>query len=372
MNDQEKVEQAKASLNDQLANHNLKWLKDGILFLTMHGSRAYGTNTETSDVDIKGICVPSKEYYLGYLKKFEQAEFKEPDGVIFEIRKFFNLAASNNPNCLEILYTDENDWIKVTPLGRKIIDNRDLFLSTKAKFTLTGYAHSQISRINLHYRWLKKPEKKPPTRQQFGLPEKYCIPKDQLFAAMAEIKKKMESWDINWALLDPAEIIEMKERISTMLAESQITSDKLWVIAGRTIGFDDNFIEMLQLESAFKQKMADWDSYQEWKKNRNPKRAELESKFSFDTKHALHLVRLYRMGKELLTTGKIIVKRPDAEELLEIRNGAWSYEYLVEWAKKQEEELNELYKTCKILPRVPDHNKLDQLCSDIVSEFLHL
>mgnify|MGYP001607055563 CR=1 FL=1 len=46
-------------------------------------------------------------------------------------------------------------------------------------------------------------------------------------------------------------------------------------------------------------------------------------------KHAMHLVRLMRMCKEILITCEVVVKRPDREELLAIRNGAWSYYKLI-------------------------------------------
>lgn len=45
-------------------------LKPHTILLTLAGSRAYGTNTFTSDVDLKGVCVPPKEFYLG-TKRFE-------------------------------------------------------------------------------------------------------------------------------------------------------------------------------------------------------------------------------------------------------------------------------------------------------------
>jgi len=45
----------------------------------------------------------------------------------------------------------------------------------------------------------------------------------------------------------------------------------------------------------------------------------LEAKFGFDTKHAMHLIRLLRMAREILETGVVHVKRPDAEELSAIR-----------------------------------------------------
>jgi len=349
---------------------NLSWLASNTIFLTLGGSHSYGTNVATSDVDVKGVCIPPAEYYLGFDKNFEQAEFKEPDGVVFEISKFFKLATESNPNILEILHTDESDWCLITPLGRKLIDNRDLFLSMKAKHTFSGYAMAQAKRINLHYRWIKNPAKAPPTRQEFGLPEKSAIAKDQLSAAMTEIQKKIESWDINWDSFEPAEKILMQERISTMLAETSITSDTRWVVAGKALGFEDNFIQLLQLEQAYKQKCADWNSYQEWKKSRNPARAALEEKYGFDCKHGLHLVRLFRMCREILTTGKVIVKRPDAEELVSIRNGAWTYERLMEWFAKEEAELKVLYNTCTVIPHQPDREKIDKLCVEIVSEFL--
>lgn len=62
-------------------------------------------------------------------------------------------------------------------------------------------------------------------------------------------------------------------------------------------------------------------------------------------KHALHLVRLMRMAEEILSEGKVLVKRPDAQELLAIRNGAWSLESLLAWAEEKDNYIrNTLYK----------------------------
>jgi hypothetical protein len=87
-------------------------------------------------------------------------------------------------------------------------------------------------------------------------------------------------------------------------------------------------------------------------------------------KHAYHLIRLLRMCREILVDGKVIVKRPDKDELLAIRNGSWKYEELVEWANKQDEELTILMKTSK-LPQVPDRAALDKLCQQIVESKLN-
>ncbi len=68
--------------------------------------------------------------------------------------------------------------------------------------------------------------------------------------------------------------------------------------------------------------------------SRNAARAELERKFGYDTKHAAHLVRLLRMALEALETGELQVKRKDAHELRAIKDGAWSYEDLIDYAEK--------------------------------------
>jgi hypothetical protein len=95
-------------------------------------------------------------------------------------------------------------------------------------------------------------------------------------------------------------------------------------------------------------------NYWTWKKNRNQARSELEEKYGFDTKHAMHLVRLLRMGAEALETGIIHVKRPDAVELLAIRNGEWSYEQIVSYAEMMDKRVREdLYQTTS-LPKRPD------------------
>jgi len=359
-------------VEETLAKSNLEWLRANTIFLTRHGSHAYGTAIESSDEDFKGVAIPPSKYFHGFVNRFEQAEFRDPnpDMVIYELRKFMALAADCNPNIIEMLWTDSSDHLLVTPAGEKLLAARAAFLSQKAKHTFSGYALSQLKRINLHYRWLKTPPKAQPTREEFGLPERTVIPADQLTTAQAAIQKQLDRWSFK-----DLEEIEDSARIGIMnsmaaaLAEMKIGTDERFVAAGRLLGFADNFLELLDRERRYNTKLNDWRQYQEWKKNRNPSRAELEEKWGYDTKHAGHLVRLLRMCREILATGKVIVKRPDRDELLAIRNGAWKYEDLITWAAQQDEELTLMMKT-SVLPRAPDRNALDVLCQELVEESL--
>ena len=111
-----------------------------------------------------------------------------------------------------------------------------------------------------------------------------------------------------------------------------------------------------------------WKEYWQWKKNRNPARAELEEKYGFDCKHASHLIRLLKMSHEILRDGEVIVRRPDAEELLAIRDGAFDYDQLVETAERMDAELEALYEK-STLPHSADKEAINDLFMNIVRDY---
>src|SRR3984885_4443819 len=60
------------------------------------------------------------------------------------------------------------------------------------------------------------------------------------------------------------------------------------------------------------------------KGQKNVHRAELEDKHGYDTKYAMHVIRLYGEAKELMESGRITLPRPNRDELIEIRRGRYS------------------------------------------------
>lgn len=73
-----------------------------IIFLTLGGSHAYGTNVETSDVDIRGCALNSRSDLLG-LSTFEQVVNTETDTTIYSFNKLISLLINCNPNTIELL-----------------------------------------------------------------------------------------------------------------------------------------------------------------------------------------------------------------------------------------------------------------------------
>jgi predicted nucleotidyltransferase len=349
---------------------DLSWVKDRTIFLTVHGSIAYGLNTPESDIDFRGTCIPTKEYFFGFNKRFEQVEIKDPDSTIFELRKFFNLLSQCNPNCIELLFTDEEFHYVKTDAGRKLLDNRDKFLSKYVKERYIGYAKAQAHRIKNHKIYVDSPVLNPPTREEFGLTEKLSINEDQYNAVKSLIQKKIETWTPDFEPFSESQKIYLKGKVADILSEMKITSNDAWMAAARTLGYNENFIAILNKEKAYQAKMAAYLGYVESTQKRNKKRAELEKKCGYDSKHASALIRLLKLGKEILLTGKVNVKRvDDREELLSIKRGDWKYEDLIAYADKLEKEVEESYHVSPLKSQ-PDIVYLDNLCSEIIESFL--
>jgi predicted nucleotidyltransferase len=90
------------------------------------------------------------------------------------------------------------------------------------------------------------------------------------------------------------------------------------------------------------------------------KRRRLVEKHGYDTKNASHLIRILRQGIEFLKTGSLQVIRPDAEELLAIKNGAWSLEEVRREAERLDRDL-EAASHQSSLPDAPDFDAINKL-----------
>jgi uncharacterized protein len=299
-----------------------------LIYETVHGSQAYGLATPTSDVDYKGILVGPPGWYHGYLTCPEQVELG-PDHVRYEIRKYFRLAAAGNPTVLELMWTPPACHVHQTPAGERLLAHRQQFLSLRVKDSFSGYAMSQLGRIKTHRKWVMNPPKGAPTRVDFGLPDRSLISRDQMGA------------------------------VEAMMADGRLDVADL----------STNFLDVLERERRYRGARKEWESYQSWLKTRNPRRSELEAKFGYDTKHALHLVRLLRMGLEIVSTGQVHVHRDDRDDLLGIKAGALTYDALMALAEDLGGRVQAAAATSS-LPAAPDESALDALCAALVADVL--
>lgn len=89
--------------------------------------------------------------------------------------------------------------------------------------------------------------------------------------------------------------------------------------------------------------------------------------FHGNSKYASHIFRLMNEGIELLMTGEIVFPLKYADWLLDIKNGRYSYEQIVEMANTMDADF-EAYYNATSLPKSPDINALKELYYSIVLE----
>lgn len=80
--------------------------------------------------------------------------------------------------------------------------------------------------------------------------------------------------------------------------------------------------------------------------------------FGYDTKNAMHLIRLLTMGIEILNTGKVEVYRSDRESLKNIRLGLHTLKGIEEEAISLREELDQAFRLSS-LPESPKYDKIN-------------
>jgi predicted nucleotidyltransferase len=350
---------------------NAEQVDNDTIFMMLAGSHAYGMATENSDEDLRGVCIPSDPgYYVGFLKSFEQKDSGWPDAedkVVYDLRKAVRLMTDGNPNMIDFLYVRDESVVHTTPWWDRIREHRDKFLSLKMRHTYAGYAYSQLKRIQRHRKWLVDPPDHEPTRAEFGLPENKLVSSDQLGAFQWMVARFLEE-SVTWFKLSEETRDELLGVNYIGAVQSGIPDDTMPVLKD-AIDVSDNFIETVMLEKKYDTAKREWRSYQNWQKTRNDARFELERKYGFDTKHAAHLVRLMRMGYEIVSSGEVHVWRPDHEELLAIRRGAWSYDEVVAYAEQMERDIAAAASESP-LPKAPDRVFIDELTQAIITEYV--
>jgi predicted nucleotidyltransferase len=415
-----------------------------VLLKRITGSRLYGTQYELgehpfdptyiSDIDYRGIYVTPTAHRLSLINQVP-AQITIDDGEdteFYDIEKFFKLAIDNNPNIMDILFGDEKSEVFSSDIGRSIMDNRNLFVSQKAKESFNGYAMQQLYRMKRHHRWNKE------------YPEIYNVVDvlEHLFQSNkidfqwiadyfsghlanditgenAQTHKHLEetitieefskefSSDTNIAkflkphFMDFISIkdksfknIEKTEEIKDLLLNHSaysmlndsiyliyVDKEKYSGIFTRDGNFKKNLKKVGDLvpdfmitvnKSDFKKNLKDISSIWNWKVNRNEKRSVLEARFGYDTKHGMHLYRLLSSAKDLLLTGEYTPRLNDENLTMarDILSGQVPYATLIQMAENLQKELNAIIKNNKaVLKPEADIVKINDLLMSIYDQF---
>lgn len=380
-------------------------LGDNIILLALGGSRAYGTNLPTSDIDVRGIAINPSKQIFGLEGDFEQVVETNTDTTIYSLNKMVRLLTNCNPNTVEILGCRPEDYLYVTPYGQMILDNAKNFLSIKAIDTFGGYARAQYNR--LEHALLgngNNDEKKLDMmlhsmqcaldafnikHQQSKSNLELRILSNEEYKEVAKEKYEQERESLGLKLADAIEQVVRNNNMSAQDKSSKIQSitdlyrnsldraeekylDKLDNI-GNDVGemivisgdFDDYPVGDAQaLLRELHQIKSEYGNINK----RNTKKDEIHM-----AKHMMHLLRLYKMGTKLNTDMKIHTywDGKDHDMLMKVRLG----EYMTGDGMRVRPEFYELLKEVQdeydysvkhtILPNEPNYDAINTMLQTI-------
>lgn len=340
-------------------------MKENMLVKHYAGSISYGTNLPTSDEDFRGVfCADPVNIRTPFFTVRECEDVDEEDTKLYELSHFMKLCVECNPNIIETLWCSDEDIVFRTPAYDLLREHRHKLLSSKIAFTTSGYAISQLKRIKGHNKWINNPyDEAPPKMIDF-------VKLIQNFTEAKLFNINLRDYHTGYCLIPYGGniygLIELddhktyNENVPHFSLNTVLDPEDEVGLARKNPLFVIKFNK-----EEYKLEKERHTQYWNWKKNRNVVRSELEEHHGFDTKHAMHLVRLLRMGVEALRDEEIIVKRPDAKELLEIRSGAWTYEEIVAYAEKMDKEVREVWYKKTKLPKHPDLKFAAALLMDV-------
>ena len=95
------------------------------------------------------------------------------------------------------------------------------------------------------------------------------------------------------------------------------------------------------------------------------KRKRIVDELGYDVKHAAHCIRLLNMGIELIETGAMHTRRPEAATIMEIKAGDWPLRKTENLANELWGKYRDLEGTCD-LPDLPDRDTLNALLIEVI------
>ena len=374
-----------------------------ILYEVIVGSQAYGTNVETSDIDKKFVYIMPEDSILGfdYVPQIEV----DKDYCGYEIKTFLEFISVNNPSVIEMLYSPEKCVLHIDEAFKKVIENKEKFITKKAKDSFAKYAIKQIKKA----RGLNKKQ----NIEQGSVVRKDIL--DFCYVIQGEKSISWKKWnselgfeekflgitniphakDLYAVFYDRDAFLCFSDSIPENLRENAKVFRKE---KGLSMGFgykglakvggSENAAESNQLrlssipkgevpicniyfnKDAYTSHCKDYKEYMEWVENRNTARYVDTVKHGqqIDGKNMSHCMRLIRMSKEIGRGEGIKVFREDREELLAIRRGEVDLETLIQTAESEIELIDSIYESSN-LPEKVDHHFVNDLLIKIRKEF---
>jgi len=389
---------------DEIRNDNR------LLFEYIRGSHLYNLATKDSDVDTSGIFISTHESLLGLGCDYKaQVSDARHDTTWFEVGELGRLLLKSNPTILESLFIPDDKMImKPSPLLNELFANRDEFVTKQCFMPFIGYALQQIHKARGLNKKIVNPMEERLTPFDFAYTffkqgstkiknwlESRGLNKD--FCGLVHIPNMHDTYGVyyDWGAHFEKEginsfkeikdenmlkfIFNFYEYINSEFQENQwferhrevkhyrgMCLDEATDMRGSSVSKGEvPLCWMVYNESGFKDHCKKYKEYQEWVKERNPKRYESNLNKNYDSKNMCHTLRLMHMGKEIADGEGIKLERTwDRDFLMDVRNHKYEYDELMEIVDNDKKKLDESIANSTIKEKI-DINMVNSILTDI-------
>lgn len=375
-----------------------------IAYKYMAGS--YSQNLYTpgvSDIDYHGVYFTDFTKLIGLGNDYEEEVSDEKhDETYHEFGKWMTLLSKGNPNALESLFVPEGMVVgDIHPAIQEVLKNRDKFISKEVVRALSGYAFSQIKKARgLNKKIVKRVNERKDVldfcytfKNQGSQPIKGFLAEkhlDQRYCGVVNIPNMPDVYGVyyDFAAYWHFENIDDHARYDDYVGTGtigyldylhiidRINNKKFFKYSGIVYPEDIEKSNEIRLSSipkgeepicfmtynkdAYTCHCREYKEYHEWVEKRNQKRYSKAEEAGYNQKNMCHCVRLLTMAKEISEgKGFNLWRTDDRDFLIGIKNGDYTYEYLIDYAEKLLADVNE---------NLPKSNLPDEVDKDFVND----
>ena len=349
-------------------------LEGQLAYHYIRGSQLHNLATETSDTDYGGVYFAPIEDILGLNYK-EQYQDNKGDICYYEFGRWFQLLGTSNPSVLESLFVPDH-LIKgdVHPVIRKVLDNREKFITQQAFNPLIGYAYQQLSKakgLNKKINWDETEMKRKDVLDFCYMSVNYgSMPVKEWLEAHNYKQERIGCVAVSHMPGMYALFYDWSDGKNPEMRYKGIVKEDSNEIRCSSVPKGEEHIGLMYFnDDEYSRHCRKYKEYLEWKEKRNPVRYENNRGHNYDAKNMCHTVRLLNMGLELATTGQFnVVRTEDRDFLLAIKHHEYPYEEILKYATDRKNEMEEAMRT-STLPKTIDKEWLNRFLIECRKEY---
>lgn len=319
------------------------------------GSHLYGTNTPESDLDFKGIYLPTaREIVLGTYKetiatsrpkKINERNTKDDVDIdVYSLDRFLGLLMEGQTVALDMLFANPSDVSYVTETGLAIMhaiyNNREKLLTRNVN-AFVGYAKMQAAKYGIKGSRLDALKRTMEVLDALPLHDKLSLHADKIENLVKECK----------------EVVSLEKTALVEVVQLAVSNGTVFIPHLHVNGRKCSFTATVKYAKGIYGRILDEYGHRAHKAHLSGGK---------DWKALSHAVRVNGEAMELLNTGKITFPRPDAELLKLIKTEKMPYEQVAEMIEQGLVDLHEAHEKSTLRDE-PDREWAQNFIYDIYS-----